>query len=201
MKISKRFLKIIKVLLIIVLILVVAVFVFFSISTSVTKNIDSYEYNLPFEKGARYRVVQGYGGLFSHKHIAALDFAMPVGTPVCAAREGTIYAYKDDSDEGGPFAKYKNKANYLIIKHDDGSFGCYWHLQKNGVLIKNGRVSKGQQIAISGATGLVFRSHLHFSVKLKLNYEMNSFTRTKFKTTRGVILLERGKMYERPAAD
>ena len=83
-----------------------------------------------------YRVVQGYGGLFSHSYIAAIDFEMPIGTAVCAAREGVIFSYKDDSDEGGVFSKYKNKANYIIIKHNDGSFGCYWHLKRNGVLVK-----------------------------------------------------------------
>jgi murein DD-endopeptidase MepM/ murein hydrolase activator NlpD len=98
----------------------------------------------------------------------------------------------------GHFASYKNKANYLIIKHDDGSFGCYWHLQKDGVLVKSGRVTKGQQIGISGATGQVLRPHLHFSVKLRLDYQMNSFIKTKFKTTEGVILLENGETYERP---
>lgn len=174
------------------------IFIFFSISTDVTPNIDSYVYELPFKRGDKYKVVQGYGGLFSHRHIAALDFEMPVGTPVHAARGGIIYSYKDNSDEGGIFSKYKNKANYIIIKHDDGSFGCYWHLQKNGVLVKKGKVNTGQQIGISGATGLVLRPHLHFSVKLKLNYQVNSFTRTKFNTTKGVVLLERGEAYKRP---
>jgi murein DD-endopeptidase MepM/ murein hydrolase activator NlpD len=169
----------------------------FYYSTSVTKNLDNYEYELPFKKGAMYQVVQGYGGLFSHRHIAAIDFEMPTGTPVYAARGGLIYSYKDDSDEGGPFSKYKNKANYIIIKHADGSFGCYWHLQKNGVIVKYGHVLEGQQIGFSGATGFVLRPHLHFSVKLKLNYHINSFIRTKFKTAKGLILLERGETYER----
>ena len=199
MTISGRFLRITKKLFIVGLILATGIFVFFSLSTTVTTNVGKYEYDLPFKKGTKYQVVKGYGGLFSHKHIAALDFDIPTGTPVYAAREGIIYNYKDDSDEGGPFLKYKKKANYLIIRHDDGSFGCYWHLQKNGVLVKHGLVSKGQQIGFSGATGLVLRSHLHFSVKLKLNYQINSFIRTKFKTTKGVMLLERGENYERPA--
>jgi murein DD-endopeptidase MepM/ murein hydrolase activator NlpD len=194
-----RFSRIFKVLVIIVFLCTTALVILFYYSTSVTKNLDTYEYELPFKKGAKYRVVQGYGGLFSHRHIAAIDFEMPVGTPVYAARGGIVYSYKDDSDEGGPLSKYKNKANYIIIKHNDGSFGCYWHLQKNGVLVKDGQVSEGQQIGFSGATGLVVRPHLHFSVKLKLNYQMNSFTRTKFKTTDGLVLLERGEAYERPA--
>lgn len=198
MTIPKRFLRVIKIVSLIFLILIVGIFVFFSLSTAVTKSIDNYEYDLPFKKGTEYRVVQGYGGLFSHRNIAALDFAMSPGTPIYAARAGTIYSYKDNNDKGGPFTEYKKKANYIIIRHNDGSFGCYWHLQKNGVLIKHGYVSKGQQIGFSGDSGFTLRPHLHFSVKLKLNYQMNSFIRTKFKTTKGVILLERGESYQRP---
>jgi murein DD-endopeptidase MepM/ murein hydrolase activator NlpD len=195
---QKRFRRIIKTILFVAFILTVGLVFLFYYSTSVTKNTDTYEYQLPFDKGDRHRVVQGYGGLFSHSHIAALDFEMPIGTPIYAAREGVIFSYKDNSDEGGPFSKYKNKANYIIIKHDDGSFGCYWHLKKNGVLVKSGRVARGQQIGFSGATGQVLRPHLHFSVKRKLNYEMNSFVKTKFKTSVGITLLENGESYERP---
>ena len=195
---QKRFPRIIKTILFVAFILTFGLVFLFSYSTSVTKNTDNYEYQLPFDKGDRHRVVQGYGGLFSHSHIAALDFEMPIGTSIYAAREGIIFSYKEDSDEGGPFSKYKNKANYIIIKHDDGSFGCYWHLKKNGVLVKSGRVAVGQQIGFSGATGQVLRPHLHFSVKRKLNYEMNSFVKTKFKTSIGITLLENGESYERP---
>jgi murein DD-endopeptidase MepM/ murein hydrolase activator NlpD len=187
-----------RIFLVIVSLLAIGVGILFFYSTPVTENLDSYEYDLPFKKGAKYKIVQGYGGLFSHNHIAALDIEMPVGTPVYASREGTVYRYKDDSNVGGFLPKYKSKANYIIIKHDDGSFGCYWHLQKNGVLVKSGRVSKGQQIGLSGATGQALNPHLHFSVKKMLNYEMNSFVRTKFRTTKGVLLLERGETYERP---
>ena len=194
----KRFSKTLKILFLVALLLTITFLIFFYYSTEVTSNLDSFEYQLPYSIGTKHRVVQGYGGLFSHQNIAAIDFEMPIGTPVYASRGGIIYSYKDNSDEGGPFSGYKNKANYLVIKHDDGSFGCYWHLQKNGVLIKSGRVIQGQQIGISGATGQVLRPHLHFSVKLRLNYQMNSFIRTKFKTNDGVVLLKNGKTYERP---
>ncbi|MEO7045690.1 MAG: M23 family metallopeptidase [Ferruginibacter sp.] len=194
----KLFFKAIKIISLFALLLIITIAIFLYCSTSVTTNLDSFEYGLPYAIGTKHRVVQGYGGLFSHQHVAAIDFEMPVGTPVYASRAGTIYSYKDDSDEGGPFPDYKNKANYIIIKQEDGSFGCYWHLQKNGVLIKSGYVEKGQQIVLSGATGQVLNPHLHFSVKRQLNYEMNSFLRTKFKTTAGDILLKNGEVYERP---
>jgi murein DD-endopeptidase MepM/ murein hydrolase activator NlpD len=184
--------------LLVIFITVLLVAIYFSLGSEVTKNLDEYVYDLPYAKGTSHFVVQGYGGRFSHKNKAALDFKMPVGTPVYAAREGIVYSYKDNSNEGGPLPKYERKANYIIIKHNDGSFGCYWHLKLNGVVVKEGMVNKGQLIGYSGGTGFVLWPHLHFTVKRILNYEMNSFVRTKFRTTEGVELLEAGKRYERP---
>jgi murein DD-endopeptidase MepM/ murein hydrolase activator NlpD len=183
----------------ILLVIIAGLFIFSVLSTSVTENLDTYTYSLPYEKGTKHRIVQGYGGMFSHIHSATLDFTMPVGTPVHAAREGIIYSYKDQSDEGGPLPKYSRKANYIIVKHNDGSYGCYWHLKKNGVAVKNGYVAKGQLIGYSGNTGFVLRPHLHFSVKRILNYEIDSFVRTKFKTANGIQLLKSRRVYERPA--
>jgi murein DD-endopeptidase MepM/ murein hydrolase activator NlpD len=100
--------------------------------------------------------------------------------------------------DGGILSSYKNKANYIIIKHSDGCYGCYWHLQKNGVLVKTGVVAKGQQIAVSGATGQVLSPHLHFSVKRQLNYKKDSFIKSTFYTTNGILLLKTGQAYERP---
>jgi murein DD-endopeptidase MepM/ murein hydrolase activator NlpD len=187
-----------KLFLIILLLLIIVVLIYFSLSTPVTDNLDDYVYDLPFKGGTKHKVVQGYGGMFSHKHKAALDFGMPSGTPIYAAREGIIYSFKDDSNEGGPFSKYARKSNYLIIRHSDGSFGCYWHLQKNGVEVKKGHVNKGQLIGYSGNTGFVLKPHLHFAVKRKLNYDKDSFVRTRFRTTNGVQLLKKGKSYQRP---
>ncbi|HEY0354892.1 MAG TPA: M23 family metallopeptidase, partial [Flavisolibacter sp.] len=64
--------------------------------------------------------------------------------------------------------------------------------------VKKGKVTKGQLIGYSGSTGFVLRPHLHFAVKRKLNYDMNSFVRTKFKTTNGSEVLEGGETYEKP---
>src|SRR5690349_20300209 len=188
-----------KKLLITLAIIIIAVIIYFSLGSKVTDNLDTFIYELPFKEGDEYKVVQGYGGRFSHKNKAALDFSMPVGTPVHAARGGEVFSFKDNSDEGGPFSKYGKKANYIIIKHSDGSFGCYWHLKKDGVLVKKGKVSTGQLIGYSGNTGFVLRPHLHFAVKRVLNYEKDSFVRTKFKTTDGEQLLERGNYYTRPS--
>jgi len=187
-----------KKIILILLFIIAGLVVYFSLSTEVTNNLDTFVYDLPFKEGTKQKVVQGYGGMFSHKNKAALDFGMEEGTPVYAARGGIIYSFKDESNEGGPFTKNEKKANYIIIKHNDGSFGCYWHLQKNGVVVKKGTVAKGELIGYSGSTGFVLRPHLHFTVKRKLNYKKDSFVRTKFKTTTGIELLDKGEAYERP---
>lgn len=172
--------------------------IFWLLGSKVTTNTDSYIYELPFAPGSSHKVVQGYGGWFSHKGLAALDFYMPAGTPVYAAREGVVFRYKDNSNEGGILPGYKNKANYIMIQHPDGSYGCYWHLQHNGVVTKKGFVHKGELIGYSGSTGFVLAPHLHFSVKRKLNYNKDSFVRTKFNTSQGIVLLQRGNTYQRP---
>jgi murein DD-endopeptidase MepM/ murein hydrolase activator NlpD len=166
--------------------------------TKVTNHLDTYVYTLPYAVGTSHKVIQGYGGLFSHNGIAALDFAMPVGTPIYAARAGTVYSYKEDETSGGPFPKYKNKANYIIIQHADGSFACYWHLKYNGVVTKKGTIAKGQLIGYSGDTGFVLGPHLHFTVKNKLSYDDDAYVKTKFYTQNGIKLLKRGISYERP---
>jgi murein DD-endopeptidase MepM/ murein hydrolase activator NlpD len=187
-----------KKLLLIVVLLIAGTLVYFLSGSEVTRNLDNHIYSLPYAAGSDHRVVQGYGGMFSHKYKAALDFEMAEGTGVYAARGGQVYSYKDDSNEGGPFSKYEKKANYIIIRHADGSFGCYWHLQHHGVLVKKGEVKEGQLIGYSGATGFVVRPHLHFAVKKKLNYDRDSFIRTKFNTSKGVLLPESGSSYTRP---
>ena len=186
-----------KLLLILVLMTAGAV-IYFNLESGVTENLDTHVYDLPYKAGTSHTVVQGYGGMFSHKNKAALDFSMPEGTAIYAARGGVVYSNRFDSDEGGPFAKYHRKANYIMIKHDDGSFGCYWHLKKNGVVVKKGKVRQGQLIGYSGSTGFVLRPHLHFAVKRKLNYEKDSFVKTKFRTGNGIRELEKGQAYLKP---
>ena len=184
--------------LVIVACIALAIHVFTLLSSPVTKNVDNYVYDLPYAKGKSFKVVQGYGGLFSHKNAAALDFSMPVGTPIYAARSGVVFRFKEDSDQGGPFPELKSKANYIMIQHSDGSLGCYWHLKKDGVLVESGPVVQGQLIAYSGYTGFTLLPHLHFSVKKKLNYTKDAFVRTRFLTTNGVLLLANKQTYTRP---
>ena len=124
----------------------------------------NYVYDLPFEKGQAYLLQQGYQGRFSHLGENALDFAMPIGTKVLAAREGIVVKIVQHHNQNCIREDCRDLNNYVLIYHPDGTFGEYVHLQKNGARVKVGdRVRKGDWIALSGNTGWSTGPHLHFS--------------------------------------
>ena len=129
-----------------------------------------FDYRLPFDY-ALVRVDQGFGGSFSHNDAQnryAIDFAVPEGTPVLAAREGTVLQVESDFARAGlDRERYGGRANYVRILHPDGSMALYAHLKPEGVLVRPGqRVRQGQRIALSGNTGFSTAPHLHFVVQV-----------------------------------
>lgn len=137
-----------------------------------------FEYRLPFDY-ARVRVDQGFGGRFSHQdpqNYYAIDFAVPVGTPVLAARDGVVMQVESDFDKAGlNREKYGGQANFIRIAHDDGSMALYAHLDRDGVQVRAGqRVHQGQRIALSGNTGFTSGPHLHFVVQANRNGQLQA---------------------------
>lgn len=134
-------------------------------------DITSHLYELPFQKKKRYKIMQGFNGSFSHSSDQsryAIDFKIPIGDTVVAARSGyVVNAISHFTERGGK--SYRSKANQIIIMHDDGTFAYYVHLDTNGTLVKvNDYVEAGQPIGISGFTGYTTKPHLHFVVR---NYD------------------------------
>jgi murein DD-endopeptidase MepM/ murein hydrolase activator NlpD len=159
----------------------------------------SYVYDLPFEKGKKYFLVQGYFSHLSHKERAALDFRMKRGTKICAARDGVVVRVKEDGDRGGWNSKYRQYGNNIVIQHEDGSRAGYWHLQKDGALVNVGdTVTKGQVIALSGKTGYAFLPHLHFLVWTFDNNNRWQQVPTRFRTSKGIKYLRSWKKYKSP---
>lgn len=128
---------------------------------------DAYLYRLPYASGESFRVLQGFGSRFSHKGVNryAVDFDMPVGTPVHAARAGVVVQTEARHNKGCWEDGCGKYANFIVVLHDDGTTGEYFHLRQNGVLVSTDeQIRKGQLIAYSGNTGHTTTPHLHFAV-------------------------------------
>lgn len=151
----------------------------------------NFAYSLPYQKGKSFLLIQGYQSkLFSHRGEFALDFKMKKGTKICAARGGIVVAVKEDSKKGGIGIKYLSLGNHVIIKHDDGTYGNYWHLKYNGALVDVGdTVKQGQVIGLAGKTGYALFPHLHFEVTTH-PYPGHDQLRTKFLTIKGKRFLK-----------
>jgi len=82
-------------------------------------------------------------------------------------------------------------ANYIVILHDDGTTGEYYHLSRDGALVTAGdRVEAGDRIGLSGNTGHTTMPHLHFAV-----YRAGAWGRTQSLPVR---FAHRGGIIERP---
>jgi hypothetical protein len=120
-------------------------------------------YRLPWKPGIRRLCCQGNRAIVSHRNRStyAYDFAMPIGTEVCAARGGVVSVVIDRHDGNG--IGWSN--NYIWIRHDDNTIGTYMHFRKGGSRVRVGeRVAQGDVICESGNVGNSLGPHLHFEV-------------------------------------
>ncbi|HCR85129.1 MAG TPA: hypothetical protein DIV86_00470 [Alphaproteobacteria bacterium] len=151
---------------------------------------DSYIYDLPFEYGKSYKLLQSYGGKFSHsgpENYYSYDFRMNTGTPVTAARDGRVIIVKENFTQGGPHKAYEFRANRIYVEHSDGTIGIYTHLAKNGAIVKVGDyVQKGQHIGYSGNTGFSDIPHLHFNVSKIIREQNFRSLPIKIRTSNGI---------------
>ena len=126
-------------------------------------------YALPLPAGTKYTLEQGFGGKFSHddpENHYALDFGVPEGTPVLAARAGVVMQVEESYRAHGTDPRFADRANYVRVLHEDGSMAVYAHLAPASMLrLPGDRVSVGQLVGKSGNTGLSTGPHLHFSVQ------------------------------------
>jgi murein DD-endopeptidase MepM/ murein hydrolase activator NlpD len=94
------------------------------------------------------------GGIGSTVH-EGIDIAVPEGTPIRAAKGGTVIMASYNGGYG----------NYTCIDHGSGLSTCYGH--QSGFAVSSGQsVSQGQVIGYSGNTGASTGPHLHFEVRI-----------------------------------
>ena len=95
---------------------------------------------------------QSPGGIGSTNH-KGVDIGTPMGTPVLAAKAGTVTWASWNGGYG----------NCVIISHGKGNSTLYGHLSGYNVSVGD-QVSQGQVIAYSGNTGNSTGPHLHFGI-------------------------------------
>lgn len=122
------------------------------------------KYKLPFPAKVKTRMITSK----SHKkHVEskhAIDFPLPVGTPVLAARAGKVSFVKSDSDKWGDNPKFAKDANVVAIDHGDGTYVEYIHFGKEKIIVKEGqKVKSGQILGYVGLSGYLTEPHLHFN--------------------------------------
>lgn len=162
------------------------------------KHNDKFAYRLPYKRGTKRKVDQGYNGAFSHQGNSkyALDFNMEEGTEVYASRSGLVTDIQESYSKGGNDKNLLERANYISILHNDGTFGQYSHLRKNGVRVKVGQqVKAGEIIGYSGATGYVTGPHLHFVVLRTQRGGSFISIPVKFATKDGIQELQENRSY------
>ena len=146
---------------------------------------EDYSYSLPFRTRKSFKVFQGYNGNFSHQNEDSLDFTMPVGTEVVAARNGIVIKVVEKNNGNCPERKCAEFNNYIIVYHNDGTFAKYVHLKMNGITVKEGDIVKENDLlGYSGNVGWSSGPHLHFMVYFQRIEKVDTI-KTKFKTNNG----------------
>jgi hypothetical protein len=152
----------------------------------------------PYEEGTSHRVSQGYNGIVSHYGAGlayAIDFAG--NFDVYAPKDGVVAKIGKDSTK----IKYcrdnpqywHGSANYLAIKHDDGVYTYYYHLDSINVNIGDKVVRGKTVLGISGNTGCSTSNHLHFQFAKKASMSRSNSLKISFDD---IGIPEKGKYYK-----
>jgi murein DD-endopeptidase MepM/ murein hydrolase activator NlpD len=116
---------------------------------------DSAASSSGFRWPVRGRVISGFGKKPNGERNDGINLAVPEGTEVKAAEDGTIiYAGNE----------LKSYGNLVLIRHADGWVSAYAH--NSDLKVRRGQeVRRGETIAVSGMSGGVTTPQVHFELR------------------------------------
>jgi len=114
------------------------------------------------------RITQNFGGssfaktnphVYGRAFHPGTDFGVPIGTKVYSVSDGVIMG-RDNTDL---YPGCRAWGGWIMVKHDNGLSSLYAHLSSFTATVGQ-RVTAGQQIALSGNSGISTGPHLHLSL-------------------------------------
>lgn len=151
-----------------------------------TRTVAGSDYTLPYPPGFAFQVVESLDDDPSHTDPGAIDWLIPEGTQVSAAREGTV-------------ARITGGASVLLqILHPDGTIGTYRGLQDLRVRFGD-PVETGEVLGAVASPDVFETAHLHFHVFRAGRDGAKRLITPTFATTKGNgVTLELRGVYMRP---
>ncbi|MTH97257.1 peptidase M23 [Roseibium sp. RKSG952] len=108
-----------------------------------------------FRWPVRGRVISDFGSKPGGARNDGVNLAVPEGTPVKAADEGTVIYSGNE---------LKGYGNLVLIRHDEGWVSAYAH--NSELKVKRGdAVRRGDVIGLAGRTGSVTQPQVHFELR------------------------------------
>ena len=124
---------------------------------SIIRDLTSISYvdNIPSQAPVKGFITQKVNtkSLYKDQNHYGIDIAVKEGEPIVAAASGFVVFAGWTYDFG----------NMLILYHGDDYFSLYGHNKNNLVRLRD-VVRRGDEIAISGSSGIATGPHLHFEI-------------------------------------
>lgn len=108
-----------------------------------------------FRWPVRGRIISDFGAKPGGGRNEGVNLAVPEGTPVHAADDGTVIYSGNE---------LKGYGNLILVRHDEGWVSAYAH--NSELKVKRGdTIRRGDIVALAGATGSVSQPQLHFELR------------------------------------
>ncbi len=101
---------------------------------------------------SEYGSSRTYNGVLKSYH-GGVDFRAKIPLPIIASNDGIVVLAKERYYSGGT----------VIIDHGEGIYTCYFHFSQLDVKVGD-KITQGQILGLSGATGRITGPHLHFGI-------------------------------------